>query len=104
VAKRCQVSSVDASLPLWDPHACINLALYLQVYPSSWLKLSCVQDGGKVRYEPAAQSCMQHLGAPERPEPRDVGFSLTISALTFIYKAKLIRAPFTDMEFISEIP
>jgi len=66
--------------------------------------LSCVQDGGNVRYEPAAQSCMQHLGAPERAEPRDVGFSLMISALTFIYKAKRIRAPFTNMEFISEIP
>jgi len=48
--------------------------------------LSCVQDGGKVRYEPAAQSCMQHLGAPERAELRDVGFSPVISALTFIKK------------------
>jgi hypothetical protein len=66
--------------------------------------LSCVQDGGKVGYEPAAQSCMRHLGAPDRAKPRDVGFSLMISALTFIYKAKRIRAPFTNMEFISGSP
>jgi hypothetical protein len=39
-----------------------------------------------VRYEPAAQSCMQHWGAPERAEHRDVGFSLMISDLNFIYK------------------
>jgi len=63
-----------------------------------------VQDGGEVRYEPAAQSCMQHLGASERAEPRDVGSSLMISALTFIDKAKCVRAPFANMEFISEIP
>jgi hypothetical protein len=66
--------------------------------------VSCLQGGGEVRYEPAAQSSVQHLGAPERAEPQDVGFSLMISALTFIYKAKRIRAPFTNMEFISEIP
>jgi hypothetical protein len=65
---------------------------------------SCVQDGGKVRYEQAAQSCMQHLGAPGRAEPRNFGFSFMISAFTFIYKAKRITAPFTNMEFISEIP
>jgi hypothetical protein len=29
---------------------------------------------------------MQHLGAPERAEHRDVGFSPVISALTFIKK------------------
>jgi len=104
VAKKCQVRSVDANPPLRDPHVCINLHLYVQVYPSSWLMLSCVQDGGKVSYEPAAQSCMQHLGAPERAEPRDVGFFLMISALTFICKAKRIKAPFTIKEFISEIP
>jgi hypothetical protein len=56
------------------------------MYPSSWLMLSSAQDGGKLSYEPAAQSFMQHLGAPERADPRDVGFFLMISALTFIYK------------------
>jgi len=48
--------------------------------------LSCLQDGGKVLYEPAAQSCKQHLGAPEWAESRDIGLSLMISSLTLSTK------------------
>jgi hypothetical protein len=33
VAKRCHVSSVDVNLALRNPHVCMNLTLYTQVYP-----------------------------------------------------------------------
>jgi hypothetical protein len=66
--------------------------------------LSCVQDGGKARYEPAAQSCMQRLGAPRRVEPQDVDFSFVISDLNIYLQSEPYKNAFYQMEFISEFP
>ena len=77
---RCQSTSTGSTC-LYEPRfICAGASLLVDVEQCT------VQDGGEVRYEPAAQSCMQHLGASERAEPRDVGSSLMISALTFIDK------------------
>jgi len=85
---RCQSTSAGSTC-LYEPRFVpARVSILVDV------ELCTVQDGGEVRYEPAAQSCMQHLGAPERAEARDVGSSFMISALTFIGLSEAFMSAF----------